>query len=163
MNQAGRYALVAAVAFCVALAASLLGRGLLGHRHAEGGELHVLMHETLKLDAGQRARIEGLEQQFAAQRQALDRQLAEANAALARAMVSEHAYGPRVADAVDSCHMAMGDLQKATLRHVLAMRAVLRPDQAAQFDAAVARALTQPQLQAQPQAASAPASLPASH
>ena len=38
----------------------------------------------------------------------------------------------------------MGELQKATLSHVFAMRAVLRPDQAARFDAAVAEALTRP-------------------
>jgi hypothetical protein len=40
--------------------------------------------------------------------------------------------------------MAMGELQKATLRHVFAMRAVLRPDQAARFDAAISKALTRP-------------------
>ena len=36
----------------------------------------------------------------------------------------------------------MGQLQKETLEHVFAMRAVLRPDQAVQFDAAVVKALT---------------------
>ncbi|HET9630649.1 MAG TPA: periplasmic heavy metal sensor, partial [Novosphingobium sp.] len=85
-----------------------------------------------------------LEADFATQRQALDARLREANAGLAAAMASEHQYGPKVAEAVDRCHMAMGELQKATLRHVFAMRAVLRPDQAARFDEAVAKALTQP-------------------
>ena len=36
----------------------------------------------------------------------------------------------------------MGQLQKETLEHIFAMRAVLRPDQAARFDAAVVKALT---------------------
>jgi hypothetical protein len=36
----------------------------------------------------------------------------------------------------------MGDLQKETLEHIFAMRAVLRPDQAAKFDDAVVKALT---------------------
>ena len=38
--------------------------------------------------------------------------------------------------------MAMGELQKATLSHVFAMRAVLRPDQAAVFDERIAATLT---------------------
>lgn len=141
-GNAGRYLLVALVAFAVALAASWLGRNLFVPRHGEGGELHVLMHETLKLDPAQKQSIETLEADFAGQRMALDARLRAANAELAQAIESEHQYGPKVADAVDDSHMAMGELQKATLRHVFAMRAVLRPEQAAQFDAAVAKALT---------------------
>jgi hypothetical protein len=38
----------------------------------------------------------------------------------------------------------MGMLQKETLKHIFAMRAVLRPDQAAKFDAAVVKVLTEP-------------------
>jgi hypothetical protein len=38
--------------------------------------------------------------------------------------------------------MAMGQLQKETLEHIFAMRALLRPDQVAKFDAAVVKALT---------------------
>jgi hypothetical protein len=37
----------------------------------------------------------------------------------------------------------MGQLQKETLAHIFAMRALLRPEQAAKFDAAVTRALTE--------------------
>ena len=40
-------------------------------------------------------------------------------------------------------HRAMGGLQKETMVHVLAMRAVLTPQQAAQFDDTVVRSLTQ--------------------
>ncbi len=36
----------------------------------------------------------------------------------------------------------MGELQKATLAHIFAMRQVLRPDQTAEFDRAVVKALT---------------------
>ncbi|MEO6361470.1 MAG: heavy metal resistance protein, partial [Sphingomicrobium sp.] len=36
----------------------------------------------------------------------------------------------------------MGELQKVTLQHTFDMRSVLRPDQAAKFDAAVTKALT---------------------
>jgi hypothetical protein len=139
-----RYLLVAVIAFCAALGAGWLSRSVLEPRHVEGGELHVLMHEKLDLDPAEKARIEQLEADFSQQRKVLDARLREANAALAAAIASEHQYGPAVAMAVDHCHMAMGDLQKATLRHVFAMRAVLRPDQTARFDAEVGRALTQP-------------------
>lgn len=142
MGNLPRYVLVALVAFGVALAASWLVRHVAEPQH--GGELHALMHEKLALDTAQKARIEVLEARFAGERKALDAQLRAANADLATAMTSEHAYGPRVAAAVDRSHMAMGELQKATLRHVFAMRAVLRADQAARFDAEVSKALTQP-------------------
>ncbi len=36
----------------------------------------------------------------------------------------------------------MGELQKETLAHIFAMRAILRPDQATAFDRAVVKSLT---------------------
>ena len=64
------------------------------------------------------------------------------NAKLAAAIENEHGYGTEVAAAIDQSHMAMGQLQKETLEHIFAMRALLRPDQVAKFDAAVVKALT---------------------
>lgn len=144
MGNASRYALVALVSFCVAIGASWLSRSYMAPPHTGGSELHVLMHEKLDLDPDQKRRIAALEADFGTQRQALDASLRAANADLARAMGSEHQFGPAVSQAVDRSHMAMGELQKATLRHVFAMRAVLHPDQAAQFDKAISKALTQP-------------------
>jgi nickel and cobalt resistance protein CnrR len=66
------------------------------------------------------------------------------NARLAAAIEAEHGYGPQVAAAVNASHMAMGALQKETLAHIFAMRQLLRPDQAARFDEAVAGSLTAP-------------------
>ena len=60
----------------------------------------------------------------------------------AEAIEAEHGNGPRVAAAVDQSHAAMGELQKATLAHIFAMRQLLRPDQTSQFDDAVVKALT---------------------
>ncbi len=54
----------------------------------------------------------------------------------------EHGIGPGVTAAVDASHRAMGALQKETLAHIFAMRAVLRPDQQAVSDRAVVHALT---------------------
>lgn len=142
MGKQPRYLFTAVVAFAASLAAIWLSQTMAGHSHPQGGELHSLMHEQLELEPAQKMRIEQLEREFADRRKSLDVQLREANAELAAAMVSEHQYGPKVAEAVDRSHMAMGELQKATLGHVFAMRAVLRPDQAARFDAAVGKALT---------------------
>lgn len=142
MREVGRYLFVAVIAAAVALAASWAVRSMTASDHPAGGELHRFMHEQLDLDSAQKAKIEALEAQFAKQRVALDAKLRDANAELARAIAREHQYGPEVSGAVDQSHMAMGELQKATLAHVFAMRAVLRADQAARFDQAVRRALT---------------------
>ena len=45
--------------------------------------------------------------------------------------------------AIDRFHHAMGELQKETMVHTLAMRAVLTPEQAAKFDDTVVQSLTQ--------------------
>ena len=131
MQGVSRYALVALVAFLAALAALWVGRAVLVHRPPHDGRLHAFVHEKLDLDARQTRQIELLEAR-------------DANAELADAMSSEHGYGRAVERAVDRSHMAMGELQKATLSHVFAMRAVLRPDQARRFDKAVVDALTEP-------------------
>jgi len=143
MGWLPRYLLVAVVAFVGAFAAIWI-TGQFGDRgHPDGGKLHALMHQ-LALDPAQEAKVAVLERQFAQDRKALEAKLGRANAQLAAAISNEHQYGPKVAEAVDGSHLAMGELQKATLSHVFAMRAVLRPDQAVQFDAAVGKALTAP-------------------
>jgi nickel and cobalt resistance protein CnrR len=143
MSSAGRYLIVALVAAAVALGASWASRSLLAPPEHSSSDLHAFMHDRLDLDAAQEAQLDVLEARFAGRRTELETMLRQANAELAEAMESEHEYGPRVAAAVDHVHMAMGDLQKATLEHVFAMRELLRPDQAARFDKAVSKALTE--------------------
>lgn len=140
-----RRVLIAAVLVIgLALVGVWLGRMLQPGVHHGGAELHALMHEELDLDAGQERALAVLERDFAEKRGALETRLRADNARLAEAIAAEHDYGPRVAAAVDATHGAMGALQKATLEHVFAMRAILRPDQQARFDAAVAESLAQP-------------------
>jgi Spy/CpxP family protein refolding chaperone len=138
-----RHALTALVAFCAAIAATWLVREFAPPRD-KGGELERLVHEKLDLDPTQAAKIDALDAQFAAQRKLLDERLRAANGQLAQAIANEHQYGPRVALAVDRSHEAMGDLQKAPLSNVFAMRAVLTPEQAERFDAEIGKALTSP-------------------
>jgi nickel and cobalt resistance protein CnrR len=133
---------VALIAFLAALAGVLIGRSITDHQQSSSSALHELLHEQLDLDAAQLRQIDRLETQFAARRQALELELRADNARLAAAIQAEHGYGPRVAAEVERSHAAMGDLQKETLEHIFAMRRVLRPDQARQFDRAVFKALT---------------------
>ncbi len=134
--------LVALIAFCAGLAGAFMGRTFIPAPAPPAAELHDFLHNQLDLDAGQRARLEALEAGFAVQKRTLEGQLRANNAALAGAIDREHGQGPEVTAAVDRSHHVMGELQKATLAHIFAMRALMRPDQAAKFDAAVTRALT---------------------
>lgn len=142
MTPARRTLLIVAAAFLAALAGVFVGYKLVAQREAPGAELHAVLHDRLDLDAGQKARLETLERQFAVRRKAIELELRVDNALLAEAIEAEHGYGPKVAAAVDRSHQAMGRLQKETLSHVFAMRQLLRPDQVARFDGAVTKALT---------------------
>ncbi|WP_420145882.1 periplasmic heavy metal sensor [Sphingobium sp.] len=141
---ARRYIVVALVAFAAALAAVLIARFWFAPPPRVESEVHALLHQRLTLDAVQEQRIHALEVAFAERRERLETEMRADNQRLAAAIEAEHGYGPKVGEAVDRTHHVMGQLQKETLQHIFAMRAVLRPDQAAQFDAAIVRALTQP-------------------
>jgi Spy/CpxP family protein refolding chaperone len=104
--------------------------------------LHQILHQRLHLTADQNRRIEGLERDHAAQRRMLEAEMRAANAQLAQAYETAHAYTPEAQAAIDRFHHAMEALQKETMLHVLAMRGVLTPDQTAQFDRTVVKSLT---------------------
>jgi Spy/CpxP family protein refolding chaperone len=105
--------------------------------------LDAVLHKRLDLTPAQTQRIEGLEQGYAVRRRALEAEMRAANAELAAAITETHAYSPQVQHAVDRFHHAMGELQKESILHVLAMRQVLTPAQAAVFDKTVSKALTE--------------------
>lgn len=104
--------------------------------------LHQMVHERLHLTADQQHQINGLERDHAARRQALEAEMRAANAELAQAYQKSHAYTPKVQAAIDRFHQAMDALQTETMLHVIAMRGVLKPAQAAQFDDTVVKSLT---------------------
>ena len=146
MNPKFRHALlVALIAVCAGIAGAWIGRIVIPAPPPPRAELHDFLHNQLALDVGQRARLEALEADFTVRKNALEGQLRANNADLAGAIGREHGEGPQVTAAVDASHHAMGELQKLTLAHIFAMRALMRPDQAAKFDAAVTRALTDQQ------------------
>lgn len=142
MSNVRRWALIAFIAFTAAIIGVFAGRALLPQVSHTGAELHSLLHDQVELDAAQERKLEALERSFAIRHTALELELRADNAKLAEAIEAEHGYGPRVTAAIDASHAAMGQMQKETLEHIFAMRSLLRPDQAAQFDAAVVKALT---------------------
>jgi Spy/CpxP family protein refolding chaperone len=142
MSPFQRNLLIALIAFAAAMVGVLAGRGLINAQTPVENEIHALLHQKLDLDSSQAAQIETLEHRFSIRKKALEMELRADNVRLAEAIEAEHGYGPKVAAAVDLSHQAMGQLQKETLQHIFAMRAVLRPDQAAKFDRAVVKALT---------------------
>lgn len=145
MSSTARLFLCIVLAFAAAISGVFVGRALLPAPKQPGTELHELLHHRMALDANQQTRLTVLEQRFAVQRRALELQLRADNARLAEAIEAEHGNGPRVTAAVDQSHAAMGELQKATLAHIFAMRQLLQPNQTAAFDQAVVKALTNDQ------------------
>jgi Spy/CpxP family protein refolding chaperone len=132
-------------AFVLTLVTAALGSwigvqyGLQQVRSSPG--LDGILHHELGLSAEQNARIAALEAQFAQQRKALEEQMRAANRDLAAALEAEHAYGERAAMAIKQFHNTMAVLQEATIKHVLAMREVLTPEQTRRFDETVSEAL----------------------
>jgi Spy/CpxP family protein refolding chaperone len=135
--------LTLALSLLVAFGGAWAGASYMVARMHEEPPLHDLVHKKLGLTPEQERRISGLERDFAIRRQTLEAEMRAANAELARAIGQEHAYSPAVQQAVDRFHHAMGQLQKETILHVLAMRQVLTPQQAGIFDDTVVKALTE--------------------
>lgn len=129
------------------MAAGLLGAWTgvryFAHERDEAAPLHAMLHDGLELTAEQERRLEAAEARFATRRRLLEGEVRRANGELAAAIGTSDRYGPEVQAAVDHFHRAMGDLQKETILHVFETRAMLSPEQAAEFDEKVSRALTQ--------------------
>ena len=137
-----RLLVIAAIAFVAALGGVFAGRLIVQPQRSSESEVHAVLHKQLKLDTAQHAKIEAIERRFAVRRTALELEMRAANAHLAEAIEAEHGYGPQVTAAIDHTHQVMGAMQKETLEHLFAMRAVLTPEQAAMFDRTVVKALT---------------------
>ena len=107
----------------------------------ETTSLHERLHAITQLSDEQDRQLHEIEVTFKAQKAELEAQMRLANRELADAMSEDQAYTPKVQAAIDHFHHAMGALQKASIEHVFAMRAVLTPAQQIAFDADVRGAL----------------------
>lgn len=112
-------------------------------REREAPSLHSIVHDELDLSADQERRLETIEARFAGRRQALEAEVRAANQELAAAIAASDGNTPQVQAAVDHFHLAMGDLQKATVGHIFEMRSVMTPAQAQVFDDRVVESLRQ--------------------
>lgn len=136
-----------AIALTVCL--SILGAGLgawggshLLARRISPTPLHQLIHDELALSPAQASAIEAMERDHRVRRDRLDAGMRDANRELARAYEASHSYTPEVQAAIDHFHHLMGEQQKETMVHVLAMRSVLTPEQARTFDQTLVRSLS---------------------
>lgn len=140
--------LVRSVTLTLIVALALGGLGVwagaeyVTHRANRVSSLHEVLHKRLKLDSAQELRIAQMEAEHARQRRALEAEMRAANVDLAKAFEQQHAYTAEVKAAIERFHHAMGELQKETIEHTLAMRSVLTPAQAQEFDATVVQSLT---------------------
>lgn len=127
--------------FAVAVLGGWLGVRL-GQRQVNSNlGLDQVLHHDLSLSKAQEQKIEALESSFTAQRKLLEVEMRSANRELAQAIVTDHKMSPAVEQAIGHFHQAMRQLQDLTTAHVLSMRDVLTPEQAAKFDQSVVRVL----------------------
>lgn len=122
--------------------AGVMAGNIYENSNANSLSLHDYTHNELQLDASQNKRLEALETAFHKERQVLEMRLKESNANLAKAMDSEHEYGPKVEAQIANVHQEMGALQKATIAHIFDMRAILTKEQQIKFDRKVSTALS---------------------
>lgn len=104
-------------------------------------QLDSMLHSGLQLSSAQRDRLGALEADFAVERSRYEAQMRSANRDIASAITVRHQYDDDAQSAIDRLNRAMIGLQQATVKHVIAMRAVLSGDQVAQFDWTVNQAL----------------------
>jgi len=134
--------------FAVMLVVTMLAAGLAGWlgvqygiRQTRAPDLDTLLHTEIALTQEQDRQLDGLEKRFAEQRRLYGGEMHAANRDLAEAITHEHAYGPAARRAIERFHRAMMALQEESVRHVLAMRQVMTPEQAKTFDALVVKNL----------------------
>ena len=90
---------------------------------------HAWLHRELKLTSEQERALAPIETKFSEEHERLEAAILEARRTLARAMAEDKAHTPRVVAAVEAVHQRMGDMKRASIRHVFDMRTVLSPEQ----------------------------------
>jgi len=112
-----------------------------GLHSAARGDLDAVLHHNLDLTAAQDQQIDALEKTFSHDRAHYQAEMRAANQELAQALTRDHSDSPEVDHAIRRFHVAMAGLQMRTVQHVLAMRAVLTPEQARMFDQTINKTL----------------------
>lgn len=92
-------------------------------------DYHAWIHKELGLTAGQEQRLAPSERRYEEAKRHLTEVIRIANQELAVAISEDRTNSPRVQEAVETIHGAMGELQEATLQHIFEMKEVLEPAQ----------------------------------
>lgn len=133
--------LIALIAFVAGASGVFIGANFSSVANDRATSLRAIVHDSLRLTPAQQEALDRIEARYAVRRASLEAEMRSANMALAEAMREDQAYSPRVQAAITDFHVAMSELQAATIRHVFELRAELTPEQAEIFDAEIVRAL----------------------
>lgn len=114
----------------ISAASSWLTIRILNHDTTDiSADYHQWIHDQLNLTEDQERRLAGSEQRYEEARRHCEKLIAIANVELAEAIRRDQIYSPAVERSVSEIHDAMGQLQRATLKHIFEMKEVLDPDQ----------------------------------
>lgn len=102
---------------------------------------HEWLHKELSLTDEQTKKLEQIEQSYHQKEVSLSEGVKAANKALAQVVLKDGKYSDKVKKAVSAVHMAMGELQEATLQHLFEMQTVLDAQQAQKLNQLAADAL----------------------
>jgi len=120
--------LFVAVVLFAGMSSWLMGHFWGSHSHGDSRP-HDAIHHQLGLTSEQEAKLVPMEDRHAEAVRQGKEAMRRASEELGRAILSDREDSPRVHEAVEKIHLAMGDLQKATLSHIFEMKEVLTPEQ----------------------------------
>ncbi|MGI4881349.1 MAG: hypothetical protein ACRYG4_28140 [Janthinobacterium lividum] len=106
-------------------------------------DLRQLVHGKLGIDDAQRRPIELVDRRYDVDHRRLLLQLRADDAALAIAYQRQPTGGPELDAAMEHVAKDIGDCQRAFVAHATGVRRVLRPAQAAIYDRAIVKALSE--------------------
>jgi len=102
---------------------------------------HKTLHHKLKITSKQDRELSELEKKYFDKRQSLEKQMENANLELSQAISQDKYFSPKVQEATDKIHHAMGDLQKITLEHLFEMKPILTKEQNLKLEQMITDAL----------------------
>jgi hypothetical protein len=112
------------------------------HQVQARADIDTLLHQQIALTVAQSETIAAIEKRFNHEHRDVQAEMRAANRDLATSIGEDHVFNDRTREALARFHRAMARLQEDSIRHVLAVRSVLTPAQARQFDQIIANALT---------------------
>jgi Spy/CpxP family protein refolding chaperone len=129
MNSLGKLALLLALVAIVAASACWATSHFLSQNPPPQTDYHHWLHTQLGITAEQDKALDKEEERFAAQRKELVAMIQQDNTELAKAMMEDKEFSPRVVAAVEKIHHGQSELEKATLEHIFAMKPILSAEQ----------------------------------